>query len=118
MGKKIKITEDQLKRIIGQNVNENDEMGEIQEESPNQMSRELLALKVGKKFGDLFPDNKNDEEFVDYFLIMLKYSIMDKSSNDKEEEDGEEEMPIPPSEEETQNNQVYESLKQNFNRFI
>ena len=95
---------------------------------------ELISLS--KKIDELSLDNKESwREWITNDLISLfggednpfegqrggptvSSLIDDELGRNQEDEDEEEDLPTPPSEEETQDNQVYESIKASFKRFL
>lgn len=172
MGKKLKITESQLKRLIvlKESWGSYDTISGWEDEletavkklqkvtpdmynnlSPEDNQRVTEALRPYEdnvydhimhwmESGDVSADDvaqlayDNEEEFgtepqfvifaIDDFCDVFGISdsdVEDENSDFEDEEsdsENDEEMPTPPSEEETQNNQVYESIKANFKRFL
>lgn len=123
MSKKIKITEDQLKRIMVRNVNESEEV-EVNElvTIPSvagfaEGDAFKVAQTIKEKHSEMF--NLNDgnlETYLEQFIESLKNEL--GVNQESIENDVQSTLPEPPSEEETENNQVYESITQNFKRFL
>lgn len=128
MGKKLKITEEQLKRIMSQNVNEQEsEMNEYYFNPDHVMAQEdakKVAETLRQKYSEIFNgDNKPDiEEYLSAFSAGLRYEFGleggQRLTGDPIKGDEQLALPEPPSEEESQNNQVYESITKNFKRFL
>jgi hypothetical protein len=60
------------------------------------------------------PEYLKDQNLFKEFMSSLSSKIREKYESRSEFN----ELPEPPSEEETMNNQVYESIKNNFKRFL
>lgn len=146
MSTKIKITEEQLKRIIAaKNIQENQigmgfatEPKEEKEESGDSSTHEAIE-KIADLFCDLFPKKCKDGDYIEGIFSLAKSSILSGDKNDAEEdekEEGEEENePMGDTviggdtesdeeegdEEEEEENTINESIqkiKSNFKRFL
>lgn len=119
MGKKIKITEDQLKRIMSQNVNEQHE-GEMEENMDITNVETDMVSELDRMTDSFIKQYKEkagynmDSTSIDSLCDKIREGLSGESSEGQEQLA----LPEPPSEEETQNNQVYESITQNFKRFL
>jgi hypothetical protein len=145
MGTKIKITEEQLKRIIKtKNIQEQQaafgfakESNEVEEKEE---STHESVEKIADLFCDLFPDKCKDPDYIEGIFSLAKSSILsgDVDTKEDEEEDEEEEeeetnnIPVvggdaeegeeeDEEDEEEENNMMNESVKKikaNFRRFL
>jgi hypothetical protein len=144
MGTKIKITEEQLKRIIkAKNIQEQQaafgfakESNEVEEKEE---STHESVEKIADLFCDLFPDKCKDPDYIEGIFSLAKSSILsgDVDTKEDEEEDEEEEeetnnIPVvggdeeegeeeDEEDEEEENNMMNESVKKikaNFRRFL
>jgi hypothetical protein len=141
MGTKIKITEEQLKRIIkAKNIQEQQaafgfakESNEVEEK---EQSTHESVEKIADLFCDLFPDKCKDPDYIEGIFSLAKSSILsgDVDTKEDEEEDEEEEeetnnIPVvggdeeegEEEDEEEENNMMNESVKKikaNFRRFL
>jgi hypothetical protein len=146
MGTKIKITEEQLKRIIkAKNIQEQQaafgfakESNEVEEKEE---STHESVEKIADLFCDLFPDKCKDPDYIEGIFSLAKSSILsgDVDTKEDEEEDEEEEeetnnIPVvggdeeegeeedeEEEDEEEENNMMNESVKKikaNFRRFL
>lgn len=144
MGKKLKITEEQLKRLVSTKNQISENMEELGHESqmdelggPMYKSREgnfehghgpdndpdhMAELVVSKMDMFINPNYLKDQNLFNEFMSSLSSKIREKYEGRSEFNDSSDELnselPKPPSEEETMNNQVYESIKNNFKRFL
>jgi hypothetical protein len=128
MGKKLKITEEQLKRIMSQNVNEQEsEINEFYFHPDHVIAQEdakKVAETLRQKYSEIFNgDSKPDiEEYLNAFSAGLRYEFGleggQQLTGDAIKGDEQLALPEPPSDEETQNNQVYESITKSFKRFL
>jgi len=136
MGKKLKITEEQLKRLVSikDNISENmegldhesqmDELGGPMYQNkeggfdhghgPDNNPDHMAELVVRKMDMMINPEYLKDQNLFNEFMSSLSSKIREKYEGRSEFN----ELPEPPSEEETMNNQVYESIKNNFKRFL
>lgn len=143
MSKKIKITEDQLKRLVSSKQQVQEQEDGYNQETMEQSS-EILGggskvyfvavemndedsgyntnneydltnaavfsdMEVAMKYRQALEDSFGGDESKHAFISTMQLNATPKMDN---------EMPNPPSEEETQDNQVYESIKANFKRFL
>ena len=142
MGTKIKITEEQLKRIIkAKNIQEQQAAfgfaKESNEEEVKEESTHESVEKIADLFCDLFPDKCKDPDYIEGIFSLAKSSILsgDVDSETDEEEDGEEEtnkIPVVGGEEEKEEedeeeedeekdnmmNESVKKIKANFRRFL
>lgn len=167
MGKKIKITEEQLKRLIvlkegwgsydtisGYEDELETAVKKLKKVTPDMYKNlsdeeNMRVSKVLRPYEDNVYDyimhwvesgdvdasdvaqlaHENEEEFgtepqfvifaIDDFCKVFGINDYDVEDQDEESElDNDGEMPTPPSEEETMNNQIYESIRNNFKRFL
>jgi hypothetical protein len=147
MATKIKITEEQLKRIIqAKNIQEQQAAfgfaKEANEEEEKEESTHESIEKIADLFCDLFPDNCKDPDYIDGIFSLAKSSILsgDAKEDDEEEDEDEEEekneIPVVGGEEEDEeeeegeeeeeeedeeNNMMNESVKRikaDFKRFL
>jgi hypothetical protein len=138
MATKIKITEEQLKRIIKSKNIQEQQAGfgfakEANEKEEKEESTHESIEKIVDLFCDLFPDNRKDPDYIEGIFSLAKSSILSGKSEEKEneEEEGEEEEEneVPAmggeekedEEEEEENNMMSESVKKikaNFRRFL
>lgn len=140
MANKIKITEEQLKRIIQlKNIQEQQAAfgfaKEANEEEEKEESTHESIEKIADLFCDLFPDNCKDPDYIEGIFSLAKSAILsgknDAEEDEKEDgEDEEEKNEIPvvggedekeEEEEEEDNNKMNESvqkIKANFKRFL
>jgi hypothetical protein len=136
MGKKLKITEEQLKRLVSSKGQITENMEELGHESqmdelggpmyrskeggfehghgPDNDPEHMAELVVSKMDMMINPEYLKDQNLFKEFMSSLSSKIREKYENRSEFN----ELPEPPSEEETMNNQVYESIKNNFKRFL
>lgn len=115
MGNKIKITESQLKKIM--------EQQSMEENSAGSVEHELV-----KKYCKMIIDDLKQNNMTSINMEWLGRGIEHELKYFKPEEMSDEEMmdteiadddfPVPPSDEETMNNQIYEGIKNNFKRFL
>ena len=97
MSTKIKITEEQLKRIIAaKNIQENQigmgfatEPKEEKEESGDSSTHEAIE-KIADLFCDLFPKKCKDGDYIEGIFSLAKSSILSGDKNDAEEDEKEE----------------------------
>ena len=135
MATKIKITEEQLKRIIhAKNIQEQQAAfgfaKESNEEEEKEESTHESVEKIADLFCDLFPDNCKDPDYIEGIFSLAKSAILsgksDAEEDEKEEEGEEEKNEIPvmggeEKEEEEENNMMSESVKKikaDFKRFL
>jgi hypothetical protein len=144
MGTKIKITEEQLKRIIQAKNIQEQQAGfgfakESNEEEEKEESTHESIEKIADLFCDLFPDNCKDPDYIEGIFSLAKSAILSGKSDaeeDEKEEEGEEEeeneVPVMGGEEkeeeeekeeveEEENDMMNESvqkIKANFKRFL
>lgn len=144
MTRKIKITEEQLKKIIKAKHIQEQQAGfgfakEANEEEEKEESTHESIEKIADLFCDLFPDNCKDPDYIEGIFSLAKSSILsgksDAEEDEKEEEDKEEEeneVPVMGGEEkedeeeeekdeEEEDNTMNESvqkIKANFKRFL
>lgn len=137
MAAKIKITEEQLKRIIQLKNIQEQQAGfgfakESNEEEEKEESTHESIEKIADLFCDLFPDNCKDPDYIEGIFSLAKSAILSGKSEEKEdEEEDEEEKDETPEmgdeekedeeEEEKENNMMNESvqkIKANFKRFL
>lgn len=137
MANKIKITEEQLKRIIQEQQAGFGFAKEANEEEEKEESTHESIEKIADLFCDLFPDNCKDPDYIDGIFSLAKSTILsgknDAEEDEKEDEDDEEEeneVPVMGGEEkeeeeeedeEEENNMMNESvqkIKANFKRFL
>jgi hypothetical protein len=141
MATKIKITEEQLKRIIqAKNIQEQQAAfgfaKESNEEEEKEESTHESIEKIADLFCDLFPDNCKDPDYIEGIFSLAKSSILsgdNDAEEDEKEEEGEEEekneIPVvggeekedEEEEEEEENNTMSESvrkIKADFKRFL
>jgi hypothetical protein len=137
MGKKLKITEDQLKRIMSQNVNEQEsDINEFYFHPDHVIAQEdakKVAETLRQKYSEIFNgDNKPDiEEYLNAFSAGLRYEFGleggqqltgDPIKGDEEPvdytmgSDDENMMPNPPSE--INMNESVIKIKSEFKRFL
>jgi hypothetical protein len=136
MGKKLKITEEQLKRLVSikDSISENmegvdhesqmDELGGPMYQKkeggfdhgygPDNDPDHMAELVVSKMDMMINPEYLKDQNLFNEFMSSLSSKIREKYEGRSEFN----ELPEPPSEEETMDNQVYESIKNNFKRFL
>lgn len=136
MGKKLKITEEQLKRLVSSKGQITENMEELGHESqmdelggpmyrskeggfehghgPDNDPEHMAELVVSKMDMMINPEYLKDQNLFKEFMSSLSSKIREKYESRSEFN----ELPEPPSEEETMNNQVYESIKNNFKRFL
>jgi hypothetical protein len=116
MGNKIKITEQQLKTIMEQQSLEEFGIGSIEKE-------------LSKKYASMIIDDLKQNNMTSINMEWLGRGIEHelKYFTPSEDQMGDENMdteiadddfPEPPSDEETQANQIYEGIKNNFKRFL
>jgi len=97
MRTKIKITEEQLKRIIkAKNIQEGQfgmgfasEPKEEKEESGESSTHEAVE-KIADLFCDLFPKKCKDSDYIEGIFSLAKSSILSGDKNDAEEDEKEE----------------------------
>jgi hypothetical protein len=144
MATKIKITEEQLKRIIkAKNIQEQQAAfgfaKESNEEEEKEESTHESIEKIADLFCDLFPDNCKDPDYIEGIFSLAKSAILsgksDSEEDEKEEGDDEEEKNEVPmmgddekedeeekdEEEKEENNMMNESvqkIKADFKRFL
>lgn len=144
MATKIKITEEQLKRIIKSKNIQEQQAGfgfakEANEEEEKEESTHESIEKIADLYCELFPDNCKDPDYIEGIFSLAKSAILSGKSEEKEdeEEEGEEEeeneVPVMgdeekedeeeegEDEEEDENNMMNESvqkIKANFKRFL
>ena len=141
MATKIKITEEQLKRIIkAKNIQEQQSAfgfaKESNEEEEKEESTHESVEKIADLFCDLFPDNCKDPDYIEGIFSLAKSTILsgksDSEEDEKEEGDDEEEKNEIPvmggeekeeegEEEEEEDNTMNESvqkIKADFKRFF
>lgn len=133
MGKKLKITEEQLKRLvsvkdqISENMDALDHEGQVDElGGPKYKNREgefehghgpdndpdhMAELVVSKMDMFINPEYLKNPDLFNEFMSSLTSKIRERFESRSE-------FPESPSEEETMNNQIYESIKNNFKRFL
>ena len=104
MGTKIKITEEQLKRIIkAKNIQEQQaafgfakESNEVEEKEE---STHESVEKIADLFCDLFPDKCKDPDYIEGIFSLAKSSILsgkdEKEDEDEEDEEKEEDNETP-----------------------
>jgi hypothetical protein len=120
MGNKIKITESQLKRIMEQQSMDEVSVGSTETE---------LAKKYAKMITDDLKQNNMNSVNMEWLgrgiEHELKYYKPEDDIDTNMEMDSQPDMeiadddfPEPPSDEETQANQIYEGIKNNFKRFL
>jgi hypothetical protein len=98
MSTKIKITEEQLKRIIAaKNIQENQigmgfatEPKEEKEESGDASTHEAIE-KIADLFCDLFPKKCKDGDYIEGIFSLAKSSILNGDKNDADEDEKEDE---------------------------
>jgi hypothetical protein len=145
MATKIKITEEQLKRIIkAKNIQEQQAAfgfaKESNEEEKKEESTHESVEKIADLFCDLFPDNCKDPDYIEGIFSLAKSSILsgdvdtEEDNEEENEEEKEETNKIPvvggdekedeeeeEEDEEEENNTMNESVKKikaNFRRFL
>jgi hypothetical protein len=142
MATKIKITEEQLKKIIqAKNIQEQQAAfgfaKESNEEEEKEESTHESVEKIADLFCDLFPDNCKDPDYIEGIFSLAKSTILsgksDSEEDEKEEGDDEEEKNEIPvmggeekedeeeEEEDKENNMMSESVKRikaDFKRFL
>jgi hypothetical protein len=142
MATKIKITEEQLKRIIKtKNIQEQQAAfgfaKESNEEEEKEESTHESVEKIADLFCDLFPDNCKDPDYIEGIFSLAKSSILsgkdEKEDEEEEEEEEDNEIPVMGGEEkeeegeeekedeEEENNMMNESvrkIKADFKRFF
>jgi hypothetical protein len=142
MANKIKITEEQLKRIIKSKNIQEQQAGfgfakEANEEEEKEESTHESIEKIADLYCELFPDNCKDPDYIEGIFSLAKSAILSGKSEEKEdeEEEKEEEKDETPvmggeekedeeegeDEEEDENNMMNESvqkIKANFKRFL
>jgi hypothetical protein len=145
MATKIKITEEQLKRIIKLKNIQEQQAGfgfakEANEEEEKEESTHESIEKIADLYCELFPDNCKDPDYIEGIFSLAKSAILSGKSEEKEDEDEEEEeneVPVMGDEEkedeeeegedeeeedeEEENNMMNESvrkIKANFKRFL
>jgi hypothetical protein len=143
MATKIKITEEQLKRIIkAKNIQEQQSTfgfaKESNEEEEKEESTHESVEKIADLFCDLFPDNCKDPDYIEGIFSLAKSTILsgksDSEEDEKEEGEEEEKNEIPvmggeekeekedeEEDEEEENNMMNESvrkIKADFKRFF
>lgn len=144
MGKKLKITEEQLKRLVSTKNQISENMEELGHESqmdelggsmyksregnfehghgPDNDPDHMAELVVSKMDMFINPNYLKDQNLFNEFMSSLSSKIREKYEGRSEFNNSldelNSELPEPPSEEETMNNQVYESIKNNFKRFL
>jgi hypothetical protein len=116
MGNKIRITESQLKKIMEQQSLEEFGIGSIEKE---------LSKKYAKMIIDDLKQNNTDSinmewlgRGIEHELKYYKPSEDDLATDVDMDMSDEDDFPEPPSDEETQANQIYEGIKNNFKRFL
>jgi hypothetical protein len=132
MSTKIKITEEQLKRIIQLKNIQEQQAGfgfakEANEEEKEESTHESIE-KIADLFCDLFPDNCKDPDYIEGIFSLAKSAILSGKTEEKEEEEEEEEekdetseMGDEEKEDEEENGTMNESvqkIKTNFKRFL
>ena len=145
MANKIKITEEQLKRIIKSKNIQEQQAGfgfakEANEEEEKEESTHESIEKIADLYCELFPDNCKDPDYIEGIFSLAKSAILSGKSEEKEDEEEEEEeekdeTPVmggeekedeeegedEEEEEEDENNMMNESvqkIKANFKRFL
>jgi hypothetical protein len=145
MATKIKITEEQLKRIIKSKNIQEQQAGfgfakEANEEEEKEESTHESIEKIADLYCELFPDNCKDPDYIEGIFSLAKSTILSGKSEEKEDEEEEEEeekdeTPVmggeekedeeegedEEEEEEDENNMMNESvqkIKANFKRFL
>lgn len=133
MGKKLKITEEQLKRLVSTENQISENMEELGHESQmDELGGSMYKNKEGEFEHGHGPDNDPEHmaELVvskmDMFINpeylknpdLFNEFMSSLSSKIRERFESRSEFPESPSEEETMNNQIYESIKNNFKRFL
>jgi len=99
MATKIKITEEQLKRIIQAKNIQEQQAGfgfakEAEEEGENEESTHESIEKIADLFCELFADKCKDPDYIDGIFSLAKSSIL-SGDNDSEEDEEEEENEVP-----------------------
>jgi hypothetical protein len=142
MATKIKITEEQLKRIIKSKNIQEQQAGfgfakEANEEEEKEESTHESIEKIADLYCELFPDNCKDPDYIEGIFSLAKSVILSGKGEEKEDEDEEEgeeeeenEVPVMGDEEkededeeedEEENEMMNESvqkIKANFKRFL
>jgi hypothetical protein len=141
MATKIKITEEQLKRIIKLKNIQEQQAGfgfakEANEEEEKEESTHESIEKIADLYCELFPNNCKDPDYIEGIFSLAKSVILSGKSEEKEdeeeekgEEEEENEVPVmggeekeeDEEEEEEENNMMNESvqkIKADFKRFL
>jgi len=138
MATKIKITEEQLKRIIKSKNIQEQQAGfgfakEANEEEEKEESTHESIEKIADLYCELFADKCKDGDYIEGIFNLAKSVILSGKSEEKEDEEEENEVPVMgdeekedeeeegEDEEEDENNMMNESvqkIKANFKRFL
>jgi hypothetical protein len=134
MATKIKITEEQLKRIIKLKNIQEQQAGfgfakEANEEEEKEESTHESIEKIADLYCELFPNNCKDPDYIEGIFSLAKSVILSGKSEEKEDEEEENEVPVmggeekeeDEEEEEEENNMMNESvqkIKADFKRFL
>jgi hypothetical protein len=138
MATKIKITEEQLKRIIKLKNIQEQQAGfgfakEANEEEEKEESTHKSIEKIADLYCELFPDNCKDPDYIEGIFSLAKSVILSGKSEEKEDEeeegDEEEENEVPvmgdeekededEEEEDEMMNESVQKIKANFKRFL
>lgn len=113
MKKKLKITEAQLQKIMEQQTT-------MDETNLGMIEKELVQKYVKMIIADIKEDMLMGKVNLQWIGRGIEHelSYFDPEEMSSDEEMGDMDMPIPPSEEETDANQIYESIKKDFKRFL
>jgi hypothetical protein len=138
MATKIKITEEQLKRIIKSKNIQEQQAGfgfakEANEKEEKEESTHESIEKIADLYCELFPDNCKDPDYIEGIFSLAKSVILSGKSEEKEDEeeegDEEEENEVPvmgdeekkdedEEEEDEMMNESVQKIKANFKRFL
>jgi hypothetical protein len=130
MATKIKITEEQLKRIIKLKNIQEQQAGfgfakEANEEEEKEESTHESIEKIADLYCELFPNNCKDPDYIEGIFSLAKSVILSGKSEEEEENEvpvmGGEEKEEDEEEEEEENNMMNESvqkIKADFKRFL